>query len=156
MTLEAWKELSEVYLEAMRQTYAIAPLHPIHGDLNTSNVHHHKRDVDQLKLVDWEWAGIGGWWFDLVSLLKTAPTVLEQKGVAEFHRVAGIPHNQDAVRAYQWAKLQRGLFDASFFAKQLIDGTSAHVTGTRVNFESYIRSSLNRASNAMAKLKRSF
>ncbi len=152
-TLVAWSDLSELYLRAMMETYDRFPLRPIHGDLNISNIHHHKTDSDKLKIVDWEWAGIGGWWFDLVSLLKMTPVVLEHEGLAEFLRVAGIPSNRNALRAYQWGKLQRGLFDASFFARQAVGGDGGYRTESKINIQNHIRSALKRTSDAATQLK---
>ena len=140
-------------MRAMSETYDRFPLRPIHGDLNISNIHHHKTDSGQLKIVDWEWAGIGGWWCDLVSLLKMAPVVLEHEGLAEFLRVAEIPSSRNVLVAYQWGKLQRGLFDASFFAKQAVGGDGGCRTGTKINIQNQIRSALKRASDAAVQLK---
>jgi 5-methylthioribose kinase len=150
--LADWKGITRVYSEAMDEVYDRSSLHLIHGDLNFSNIHIHKQKVGRLKIVDWEWAGIGGWWFDLVALLKMVAPDLEQEGFDVFLKASNRQNRCFEQRIYQWAKLQRGLFDASFFAKECVD--SALVTRRKINIEHHMLRALDRAQLALQELQK--
>jgi hypothetical protein len=111
-----WRELAAVH---QRDEFYDADLRvPIHGDYNSSNIHAHRRNSNQLKVVDWEWAGIGLPHADLAALVKSAHredhAVLLQVFVEEDPRLAPEQHR----RLFRWCQLERRLLDAAFLAKQ--------------------------------------
>jgi aminoglycoside phosphotransferase (APT) family kinase protein len=91
---------------------------PIHGDYNSSNIHAHREDANQLKVVDWEWAGVGLPHADLAALVKSVRRedhpVLLQAFVEGDPRLAPEQHR----RLFRWCQLERRLLDAAFLAKQ--------------------------------------
>jgi hypothetical protein len=91
---------------------------PIHGDYNSSNIHAYREDDTQLKVVDWEWAGVGLPHADLAALVKSVrredhPALL-QVFVDEDRRLEPEQH----WRLFHWCQLERRLLDAAFLAKQ--------------------------------------
>lgn len=145
--LSDWKCITQEYMDSMEVAYNESSLHLVHGDLNVSNLHFHNQEPSRWKAVDWEWTGIGGWWFDLVTLLKTVPAPLERESLEKFFRAARMRNGRRNQRIYQWAKLQRGLFDASFFAKQRIGSTNSKAT--EVNLDAHILRAVERARFAL-------
>lgn len=118
-TLAHWAEIAAIHADA--RFFELQLTQPIHGDLNYTNVHIHNTNRHQIKLVDWEWAGIGAPYSDLVSLLKGAPDYVEHSGLQRFNKRSGLASQHTAVeneRAYQWCRLERGLLDAAFLANQ--------------------------------------
>jgi aminoglycoside phosphotransferase (APT) family kinase protein len=129
------KESSETVSELLRQWEAIAavhgdrafhagrPLAPIHGDLNRSNVLMHRQRKDWLKIIDWEWCGLGTPHADLASLLKNATPEVERRVMAIAAGEDSRLTPEDHRRLYAWCRLERGLLDAAFLAVQeLADG----------------------------------
>jgi hypothetical protein len=91
---------------------------PVHGDYNRSNVHLHGRDAAEIKVVDWEWAGIGVPHADLAALLKLVSPEDERAVLDVF--ISGSP-GLDAEthwRIFRWCQLERRLMDAGFLARQ--------------------------------------
>ena len=88
---------------------------PIHGDFNRSNVHVRG---DRLKVVDWEWAGIGLPHADLAALVKSVRPedhpVLLQEFIQGDRRLDAEQHR----RLFHWSRVERRLLDAAFLAKQ--------------------------------------
>lgn len=117
---------------------ARVPLGPVHGDLNPTNVWADPYG-DDVRVVDWEWAGIGLPHLDLVSALKRAPADLEGAAVLRFHALQGESTLADDVVAYRWCRLQRYLLDAGFFARQL---AGASVSSGRLDLGTHVRRSL--------------
>lgn len=117
--LGAWDDVRHAYLDGMDRVYTTADPQPIHGDLNPTNVWSEPGRPENLRLVDWEWAGTGIPHSDLVSVLKRATPTLERQALRRYHRAAGLRSWEDDLHAYRWCKLQRFLFDAGFFAAQL-------------------------------------
>src|SRR5690606_1961223 len=65
---ERWADLASVH--GRDEFYADELRAPIHGDFAVHNVFVHRRDVSRLKVLDWEWAGIGLPHADLAALIK--------------------------------------------------------------------------------------
>lgn len=111
-----WREVASVH---QRDEFYDADLRvPIHGDYNSSNIHAHREHDDQLKVVDWEWAGIGLPHADLAALVKSVrpedhPALL-QAFVADDPRLQPAQHR----RLFRWCQLERRLLDAAFLARQ--------------------------------------
>jgi Ser/Thr protein kinase RdoA (MazF antagonist) len=91
---------------------------PIHGDYNCSNIHAHRENDNQLKVVDWEWAGVGLPHADLAALVKSVrredhPALLKVF-LEEDRRLDAEQHR----RLFHWCQLERRLLDAAFLARQ--------------------------------------
>ncbi len=121
-------------------------LQPIHGDFNPSNVLTNGRHPAKLKLVDWEWAGLGMIHADLASLLARAPADIEQQALAIFSKQNSCCSFAEHKRLYQIHKLERHLLDAAFMAAQQVKSDTCN------NFDRIIKASLNRARQAYQEL----
>jgi hypothetical protein len=111
-----WPHISKVYL--CEKFQEIRPACSIHGDFNPANVLVHEKYSDRIKLVDWEWAGLGMPHADLASLLGGRKPEIEQQALSFFFRQdTSLPPNENR-RLYQWCNLERGLLNAAFCAAQ--------------------------------------
>src|SRR5690606_8073384 len=91
---------------------------PIHGDFAVHNVFVHRRDVSRLKVLDWEWAGIGLPHADLAALIKY---VRQEDRPALLQAFMGQHPDLDPERHRRllaWCQLERWLFNAAFLARQ--------------------------------------
>lgn len=116
---QLWPQISE--LHQRNEFYEFQTAHPIHGDYNTANIHLHARDVSRIKVVDWEWAGLGVAHADLVSLLKRVDAETERRALTNFCWQYYQLSLDDHTRLYRWCRLERGLLDAAFLAKQQME-----------------------------------
>jgi thiamine kinase-like enzyme len=121
---------------------------PIHGDFNTSNVHISKNGLNNIKLVDWEWAGLGLPLMDLASLLKRTKPEVEKQGLAIYSKHDFSLSPSTLKRFYYWCKLERGILDASFIAVQLLDSQ----TTTTFSLEKFVEESLQQVLTAFQKM----
>jgi len=141
--LKNWRAISTIHLSPD----FIVPdlLQPIHADYSPANIYVSKRIP--IKILDWEWAGIGLPHADLASLLKRANPELEQKAFAAYsqqdRRLSGHEHH----RWYEWCQLERGLLDAGYLAKQYLDTDQP-----AQKIPHYIEKSLQRALRAFKTL----
>lgn len=129
------KTHGDVGLQDMQRSFLI------HGDFGSSNILIHKQFPSRIKLIDWEWAGIGVPHADLASLLKPANAEIEECGLRIFSRQDNGLSFDENNRLYQWCKLERGLLDAAFLAAHY-DKSS---TKTRLNVPAFITQSSERA-----------
>jgi aminoglycoside/choline kinase family phosphotransferase len=114
--LSAWSEISARYND--RDSFRSHPKCLIHGDYNRTNLHISFSDSNSIKLVDWEWAGIGFPHADLASLLKGQKPEVEEKALrfyADFNKSFSF---NDHKHLYCWCQLERNLLDAGFLARQ--------------------------------------
>jgi thiamine kinase-like enzyme len=109
----------------------------------------HRQDSRRFKLIDWEWVGIGVQQSELASLLKVVSPELEAKALATYRSASGRDSDHTFERVYLWCKLQRGIFDAGFFAKQIAD--SRH--DTLLNLNRHMNRALDRARQALDDLE---
>lgn len=120
--LAAAEPLLRSVLSQVGERLAGVPTTVVHGDLNPANVLWHRSGDGRVRLLDWEWAGAGLAHHDLASLLKHATWRTEVVVVLEYARVQrGVPVHTH-LAAYGWCKLQRGLVDTGFFARQMLGG----------------------------------
>jgi hypothetical protein len=91
---------------------------PIHGDYRVSNLHLDARDRTQVKLVGWEWAGIGVPHADLASLLKGTGPAAERTALEMFAQAHGELDPGEHLRLLRWCQLERRLLDAGFVARR--------------------------------------
>jgi len=111
-----WREMASVHQRD--EFYGDDLRVPIHGDYNSSNIHAHREDDNQLKVVDWEWAGVGLPHADLAALVKSVrredhPVLLQAFAEGD----PRLPPEQHR-RLFRWCQLERRLLDAAFLAKQ--------------------------------------
>jgi hypothetical protein len=92
---------------------------PIHGDFRPLNILLHRRDPERIKLVDWEWAGIGLAHNDLASLLWRVSSETERRALEQYaHRVPNLTL-EDHKRLYWRCRMERGLQEAAIVAAQM-------------------------------------
>lgn len=116
--LDDWERVRAVHLGGMERVYQRVEPTVVHGDLNPSNVWSDRVQPKQVRLVDWEWAGIGIPHTDLVAVLENATPDVERRALRRFHEVSGARSLAEDVHAYRWCKLQRALLNAGFLANQ--------------------------------------
>ncbi len=124
--LLCWPKIADLHLqeEFYRQQSNIL----IHGDTNYTNFFLHTQDIEQFRVVDWEWAGYGLPYADLASLLKSIPEDIEKTAFKKYinasdGRNQSLNQNmpfEENWRLYLWCQLERGILDASFLAVQYI------------------------------------
>lgn len=121
--LGEWETLVDAYLAGMERVHgAVAPV-VIHGDANPSNIWSDRLRPRRLRLVDWEWAGVGIPHSDLVSALEGVTPDVERRALERFHDVSGARDLAEDLHAYRWCRLQRALLNAGFLANQLMRST---------------------------------
>ncbi|MGI9534360.1 MAG: phosphotransferase family protein [Thermodesulfobacteriota bacterium] len=120
----------------------------VHGDPNLTNILVNKKNNDQLKLIDWEWAGIGLPHQDLASLLKRATPSVEMESLRFFSKSNNLLSLSEHRELYEICQIERGLIDCSFFASQKINSTGE----TKINFDAYIEDSALRVLRAYDRL----
>ncbi len=132
-------KILEFYLE--QRVHSNLPLVPIHGDYNTENIL-----VDILhipvKIIDWEWAGLGPLHSDLAALLKRIDKPLETICFLVF----ALQHKEITISEHKWlyelCQIERGLLDAGFLAIQELE--TSFKEGS-LNMSKYIEESLQRS-----------
>jgi hypothetical protein len=81
---QLWPRISEVYL--CEEFQEIGTACSIHGDFNPANVLVHNRYPHRIKLLDWEWAGLGMPHADLASLIGGRKREIEHQALSFFLR----------------------------------------------------------------------
>lgn len=114
--LTVWKTLRAAYLSP---EFDLPELHrPVHGDYNTGNLFVARTGRGALKVVDWEWAGIGLPHMDLASYLRQAPDDVVRWALEVFSAqnpgLTALEHE----RALWRCVLERSVWDASLLASQ--------------------------------------
>src|SRR5690606_4148062 len=114
--LRRWGEV--ISLHHRDEFHEDGPRSPIHGDFVMRNLLASRQDDPQLKVLDWEWAGIGLPHADLAALAMSLPREhragLVQAYVAEDRRLEAEQHR----RLFHWCRLQRALLDATRLARK--------------------------------------
>jgi thiamine kinase-like enzyme len=142
VTGRAWDNRNNI-LDFYLKTRANADvsLVPVHGDYNTENIL-----VDILKtpvkIIDWEWAGLGALHSDLATLLKRIDGPLEKICLLIFSKQYKEFSLAEHKYRYELCQIERGLLDAGFLALQELD--SSFMDGS-LNMSQYIEDSLQRA-----------
>jgi aminoglycoside phosphotransferase (APT) family kinase protein len=137
--LAQWADLMAIYLRSDLiddQTVGL-----VHGDFSPANLY---IKPDAIKILDWEWAGQGVPHADLAALLKRTPPEIEQQALARYAqhdpRFSPDEHRQQ----YEWCQLERGLMDAGYLAKQVLDASQT----VSSSMPAYIERSLQRTLQA--------
>jgi len=172
--LSRWNDVSEVYTRAFDRVHGEEEV-AVHGDLNRANVLYHTGGSFRVKLIDWEWVGIGPPAFDLAALLKGLDEDTVARGLEAFMRGSHTPqenalgakphegragdgdtrgrrgptrHAEDAIAPLHHA------FDACVLQRGLFDAAffarqSLHTDHRgRLDLASHIRAALDRAQRA--------
>lgn len=112
--LNRWQDIESVHQRD--EFYDNTQHHLIHGDFNGSNIYVDRANEAQVKVVDWEWAGVGVPHADLVTLLKSKSTdeqlTLLEVFINEDKRLDLEQHR----RIFYWCFLERRLLDAAYLA----------------------------------------
>lgn len=116
-----WQHIVDVHQRDEFHQHRLAT--PIHGDYNRSNLHVHRRDRSSVKVVDWEWAGIGLPHADLASLLTGVPAANERAALDVFLRAHQALDAESHLRLFRWCRLERRLLDAGYIARQQLAST---------------------------------
>ena len=114
--LTRWDEVATYYRSA--KSLDPVPLRWIHGDFNRKNAFLGVADPTSLRLVDWEWTGIGPPHADLASILKRSAWGQQRAMVREFFAHDDALDHAEHWQIYLWCRLGRGLFDAALHANQ--------------------------------------
>ena len=116
--LNQWPEVKKIYHRD--EYFEDRPEGFIHGDFNPSNIYISKNGKG-LRVVDWEWAGYGVPHADLVSLLKGCNLRIQNKALERFAKQLKGLSLLEHKRWFHWCRLERGLLDASFLARQQLE-----------------------------------
>jgi thiamine kinase-like enzyme len=142
----SWKRIMQ--LLDRKNFFEFVPMRPIHGDFIPENIRIHRENTDDIKLINWEWAGIGIPHADLASLLKDAPRQIEEDALDGFVQHIKGWTTGDQIKLYWSCKLERGLFDAALLAAQ----HEAQAEGGGIDYRADIESALQRAMHAYEQL----
>ena len=144
---QLWRQISEI-CAPFEEMETLSILTPIHGDFNISNVHISKNGSDEIKLVDWEWAGLGLTFMDLASLLKRVTPEVEEQALDIYSEHDSSLSPAEQKRLYYWCQLERGILDAAFIATQLLDSPITPM----FSLEKFVEQSLRQVLIAYRKL----
>jgi hypothetical protein len=115
----SWKRITQ--LLNRKNFFEFIPMRPVHGDFNMANIRIHKENMDDIKLINWDWAGIGIPHADLAALLKSAPKHVEEEALDMFIRHIKGWTSEDQIMLYWSCKLERSLFDAAILIAEEVD-----------------------------------
>ncbi|UCH02056.1 MAG: phosphotransferase, partial [Candidatus Bathyarchaeota archaeon] len=110
--LNEWDKISDVYVNYLKSDNE--KLTTIHGDYNRTNLWIDKNNGNTLKIVDWEWSGIGLSHLDLASLLIGQPKHIEKEAILEFTKSQGEYTLKENQEHYTYSKLERAILDCSY------------------------------------------
>lgn len=119
--LGRWPQVTRLYQSD--QFYENRPQCLIHGDYNSTNIHVHAADHHRMKLVDWEWAGVGVMHADLASIMWGCDQQLQDEALGVFAEENPFLPLDEHRRWYRFCRLERGLLNAGFVAKQHIESS---------------------------------
>ncbi len=112
--LEDWGRIEGLYLGATPDRADSV----IHGDFRRGNVFHSRKQPATLKLVDWEFAGVGWIHNDLASALKLSSSRVVEGALRRIARDDPRRSYEQHRQLYYRCRLERGLLDASLVARQ--------------------------------------
>jgi len=111
-----WPDISGLTLDMVGP--GIGTDAPVHGDSNGANILVHKTIYHKIKLIDWEWAGLGIELSDLVSLFRRSSPEVYARALANYSAGCEKYSPDMAARLYEWCRLERGILDAAYIAAQ--------------------------------------
>jgi hypothetical protein len=139
---QEWMPVIDAYLR--HRVFAQRTLGPVHGDFSPANIYLSREEPSRLKILDWEWAGVGVPHADLAALLKRADPKIEQRALARYVEHDRTLSPDQHRQVYEWCQLERGLLDAAYLAKQYLDAPV-----TTGSIPRYIERSLQRSFHAI-------
>jgi thiamine kinase-like enzyme len=125
----------------------------IHGDFNCANILFNTNKASDIKVIDWEWMGVGHAYDDLVSLLKGADEELEHQAIFNYEKARGLFENKsitEMLLPYNQRKLQRSIFDAAFFIRQGIQRSNKE----KEYLDGFIERAMKRGVHALTVLQK--
>ena len=115
--LSHWPELCALLED--EDYFTIQTPGPIHGDFRPLNILIHRRDPERMRIVDWEWAGIGLAQNDLASLLWRVSSETERRALERYAQRVPNLTLEDHKRLYWRCRMERGLQEAAIVAAQM-------------------------------------
>lgn len=147
---DLWPSISSLHLDAEFQESGRDA--PIHGDPNVANVMVHSRHPKRLKFIDWEWAGLGVPYADLVSLFRRVDARTHAR-LLDIYLGNTKPDQLDRQRRlYQWCRLERGMNDAAYMAAQHMGISGAGQSTLDASTQEFIEKSLGNMLSAYKSL----
>lgn len=116
-----WTRIAKVHNNP--EFYGYQTLRPIHGDFNRNNILR-RSSPQEVKILNWEWVGLGVPHMDLVVLLQKATPEQEIQALSTYARQDKQLTLEEHTRLYQWCKLDRMMFLTTYLANQQMDSTS--------------------------------
>jgi len=114
---EMWNARRSIEAVFRREEFRSAPAEQaIHGDFNPSNILRRRGGGHAMKVIDWEWAGLGEAHADLASLLKHAGAEVEDRVLRAYAGQDRRLSLDEHKRRYVWCKLGRAMLDSAFLA----------------------------------------
>jgi len=130
------------------QFHDLAEPSGVHGDYNRASVLVGKHPESGMKVVDWEWAGIGLPHIDLAILLERADPDLTSRALQTFARQEPGLSYAEHERLLHWSRLATCLSNAAIMATEVLDGSVA----TSRDRPAYLRWLLKLATSAYRRL----
>ncbi len=120
----------------------------VHGDPNMSNVK--LTTANQVKFLDWEWAGVHIRHVDLAAMLKFMTPPVESQALSRYSGLVPAVSPREHRQLYFRSKLDRSLLDMS-----LMSALVTRPAQRRLNVQSFLNRSARAALHAVAQLQRS-
>lgn len=136
--LRRWPQISKIHADMGAHPHSCAGV--IHGDFGPSNIMVREESHRGVKLIDWEWAGVGPRHGDLASLLKGVARDVEVEALKAYAGRDPRLSLDEHERCYRWCRLERGLLDAGYVAAQCVRAEAE----TRLNLPSFISGAARR------------
>lgn len=124
--LGRWGEIDDL-LHGSLATVRKMPSNLIHGDFNRKNVFLGSRNREAMKLVDWEWTGVGPPHADIASIMKWSPWKVQRMAVQRFFESDAEYPATVHWEVYLWCRLERSILDAALHANQNM-GAAGHTS----------------------------
>lgn len=148
---EHWAGIAQLAIGATNWALERAP---IHGDANGSNILIHKNNIQRIKFIDWEWAGVGMPFADIVSLFRRVDADTGAKIVAIYRENSRNQTFGDPLRLYEWCRLERAMVDAAYIASQYMGSLELEARKAGDWEPGFIENSLNTMFSAYEALTR--
>jgi len=119
----------------------------VHGDPNMSNVK--LTTANQVKFLDWEWAGVHIRHVDLAAMLKFMTPLAESQALSRYSELVPALSLREHRQLYFRSKLDRSLLDMSLMSALVIRPAQR-----RLDVQSFLNRSARAALHACAQLQR--
>ncbi len=147
---QKFRKISEVYLEIASHEKRS---NLIHGDFNGSNILFKNKDGrNLLKIVDWEWAGLGIIHSDLAAYYKNANNPYLNASLNELAKLQPLESYEYHYKWMYWALIDRAFLDMSYMIAQ----RKRAIKYSTFNIDAFINESAINLSDAYAKIQNVF